>query len=79
MANEIILENFFSQLAEILEVDAINPQEVLADFSTWDSLSILTIAAMADTCFGVSLTTGDIKGAHTAGELADLIASRKSH
>ena len=42
------MENFLNQMAELLEVDSVNPQDEFISFDAWDSLTSLSIIAMAD-------------------------------
>lgn len=71
------MENFYVQLAEILEVDELKPDEILQDFENWDSLTELSVLAMMDANYGVNLTTGDLRQIKTAAELAAAAESRR--
>ncbi len=71
------MNEFYAQLAVILEEDAIGPDDVLRDFEEWDSLSVLSIVALANSKHGVVLGGDDIASVRTAGELAELIARKK--
>lgn len=72
------MNDFYSKMAEILEVDAVNPGDVLAEFPVWDSLSVLSVIAMLDTDYGINVTAMELRNWRTAGELADAVGSRKS-
>ena len=71
------METFLSSLADILDVDAVQPTDVLEDFSEWDSLSILSIIAMADSTYQVNLNAAHVKNVATAGELFQLIQKKQ--
>jgi acyl carrier protein len=71
------MENFESVVAELLEVDAVNPEDELAAFECWDSLTILSIIAVADTNYGVTLSALDVNDAKTIGGLKEMIKMRK--
>jgi len=60
-----------------LQAGDLTPGTELEKLSQWDSLAVLTTIAMADADFGVSLTGEDVRGARTAGELHQLIVSRR--
>ena len=49
------MDDFYQKIAEILEVDAVNASDVLADFPEWDSLSVLSAIAMIGKDYGVNL------------------------
>jgi acyl carrier protein len=37
------MENYLASMAELLEVESVSPNDVLADFDCWDSLTVLSI------------------------------------
>jgi acyl carrier protein len=69
--------DLYPRLAELLEVDAVQPSDVLEAFALWDSLTVLSVLAVLDSAYGVNLTAQDLRAIRTAGELADLVASRR--
>ena len=71
------MDGFYEKIAEILEVDAINASDVLADFPEWDSLSVLSAIAMISADYGVNLTAADLRGVATAQALRDLVVGRR--
>ena len=70
------MENFKSQVALILEVESIDLNDELESFECWDSLTILSILALASETYRVELTVDDIKKSKTVGGLYDLIKSK---
>ena len=52
-------------------------EDVLKDFESWDSLAVLSVLAMADSKYGVSIKADEIRAIVTAGELANLVESKK--
>lgn len=67
-------------LAQKLEVDALDRNAVLADFPEWDSLTVLAFLAAAHAEYGVTVESEEIARIETAGDLEDLIQSkRQSH
>jgi acyl carrier protein len=72
------VEKLYQELADILEVDEVNPSQNFADFETWDSLAALSLVASVRSNFGVVITSEDLARAKTAAGLEALIASRTS-
>jgi len=70
------MEEFYTELAEILEVDEVKREDELEDFENWDSLTILEVASMADEKYGVTIESKEVKGLVTVGDLEDLIKSK---
>jgi acyl carrier protein len=71
------MENFNTEIAEILEVETVKLSQTLESFDCWDSLTILSIIAMADEKYGVILSAADVQNAKTVGGLMDLIKSKQ--
>ena len=68
---------FYDNLAEILEVDEVKPNDRLQDFENWDSLTVLSVLAMIDASFGFNMTATDLQKIETVGKLAAFVASRR--
>ena len=71
------MEDFLEQMAEIMEVDTVNLSDKLASFEAWDSLTTLSIIALADDEYQVSLTNAEIADAKTIEGLHQLIVSKQ--
>ncbi|MCL1669909.1 phosphopantetheine-binding protein [Elizabethkingia ursingii] len=72
------MEDFLEQIAEIMEVDSVNPSDELTSFEAWDSLTTLSIIALADDDYQVSLTNAEINDAKTIEGLYQLILSKQN-
>lgn len=72
------MENFLEQMSEILEVDQVNLADNLTSFEAWDSLATLSIIAMADEEYGVSLVNQEIIDSKTVEGLYNLILSKQN-
>ena len=72
------MDEFYQQLAFILDEPAIKPEDVLADFSEWDSLSVLSVIAMLDAQYSVNINGKELRAFKTAGELANEIIRLKT-
>ncbi len=70
------MEDFYTELAEILEVDEVKREDELEEFENWDSLTILEVASMVDEKYGVTIASKEVKGLITVGDLEDLIRSK---
>ena len=64
-------------MVDILDAETVKPEDVLRDFSEWDSLSVLSVLAMADSNYGVTITPEEIRSVMTAGDLAALIEKKQ--
>jgi acyl carrier protein len=72
------MERFYERLAEVLEEDAIKPDDVLSSFEQWDSLTALSVVAMIEENYAVNLSAEDLAGAGTAGALEAMVAARRA-
>jgi len=68
---------FYQKLAEILDIEEVNPADVLKDFDGWDSLAILSVLALADSKYGVSIKAEEIRSVVTAEDLARLVETKQ--
>jgi acyl carrier protein len=71
------MENFLNQMAELLEVDSVILQDEITAFDAWDSLTSLSIIALVDDEFSVTISAQDILNAKTIEGLYQLIQSKK--
>jgi len=67
----------YRDLARILEVNEVKPGDVLAGFAAWDSLAVLSIIAMLDSEYGVTLHASEVEKEQMAGDLARLVESKR--
>lgn len=72
------MEEFLAEMAEILEEDEVNPADELKSFESWDSLAGLSVVAMADAKFGVSMSSQELNGAETVQALYELITEKQA-
>jgi acyl carrier protein len=71
------MHDIYIQLAEILEADKVEANDILSGFDYWDSLTVLSILAMLDANYGVNLTALDVRAMKSAGELVAAVEMRK--
>ncbi len=67
------MEEFKTKLAEIMELDDLQDNDVLRDFPEWDSLTVLSVISMVYSKYGKSLTADGMKKAVTVRALYDLV------
>lgn len=72
------MDEFLTEMAEILEEDTVSPGDALEDFESWDSLAALSVAALADAQFGVNITAQEIKDATTIEDLYQRIVAKQA-
>jgi len=71
------MENFESQIAELLETDSVNDSDELQSFEAWDSLTSLSIIAFIEENYSISLSGNDLLAAKTVGGLKEMVLLRK--
>jgi acyl carrier protein len=73
-------ENFIANMADALEIDAaeLNNDTVFKDLASWDSLAALSMIAMIDDSYNVSVGGDDLEKAITVQNLRDLLEARMS-
>ena len=72
------MDKFLEQIAEILEEEQINLDDKLLDFDAWDSLAQLSIIALADEEYGVTISAVEIREAGTVEGIKRLIENKKA-
>lgn len=67
-------EHFFCQLAEVLRMtDSIHESDRLQDLEGWDSIGALSVIALVDESYGVTLDVGELWKCQTVGHLMKLV------
>ena len=69
---------FLDELANILDVDAVEAAANLRDYESWDSLAVLSVVALADSKFGFTLTFQDVKELATVADLWTFFEKNKT-
>ena len=72
------MDKFLEQIAEILEEEQVNLSDKLVDFDVWDSLTQLSIIALADEEYGVTISAAEIREAETVEGIKKLIERKKA-
>ncbi|MDN3548720.1 acyl carrier protein [Mucilaginibacter aquaedulcis] len=77
-AIEIFLKKFAEQFDET-ESTVFRPETLFKENEAWDSMTALSVIAMADENYGVILTGDDVRHAKTIQDVFDAITSKMSH
>jgi len=74
------MSEIIDQLAEILNMPAndVTDEKELNSFADWDSLAMLTVAALADSHYGFQIGSRELSEIRTVGELASLVRNHKT-
>lgn len=73
------IQDFIKNLAEQFEevdVKDLTPETKFKEFDEWSSLTSLSIVAMAEDEYGITLKGDDIRNANTVQELFDIAKSK---
>lgn len=72
------LQEFITEFANAIEVDpsSISADTVFKDLDIWDSMFALTIIAMTDEIFGITLTGNDLAKSSSIADLWHVVESR---
>jgi len=63
------MKTIYEKLAELLEVDVVSDEQILEDFESWDSLTVLSIIALASENYNLVLRADEIRELKTVGNL----------
>lgn len=66
-------KDFMLKMKEILDNEDVTVDSVLADIEEWDSLSIITFAAFANSTLGKRVAPAEIRGCATIRDLFALV------
>jgi len=69
------IENFAAQFDDT-PIETFSPETKFRDLDEWDSLTSLSIIAMADEEYGVKLTGEDFRKSNTIEDIYNLVTSR---
>ena len=71
------MEQFKEKLTDILEVSSISDSDVIKDFDSWDSLTLLSLIAVVDAEFNIQINAGSFEEILTIGDLLEYISKNK--
>ncbi|MHC1704342.1 MAG: phosphopantetheine-binding protein [Tenuifilaceae bacterium] len=67
------MDNLKIKLANILEVNDVQDEQILEDFECWDSLTVLSIIALASESYSKEISADQIRESKTIKGLVELI------
>lgn len=67
-------EELLEKIAEILEEETVSETDELESFDEWDSLTTLSLIAMADSDYSVTLSNKKVENFVTVKDVIDYIA-----
>ncbi len=75
----MMTEEFVSNFANAVEVEpgTINESTVFKEIETWDSLCVLSVIAMIDEAYQVTLGGDDIESCKTILDIITLVETRR--
>ncbi len=74
------MEEFIVKFAEIfddIDVSALSADTEFCGLDDWDSIAGLSVIAMADEEYGVTLNADDMRGSRTIGDIFKAIESKR--
>lgn len=71
------MENLKEQLMELLEVEELDTTVKFTDLDEWDSLTSLSIIALLDSDYGITMKHSDIKGFESIDDFCKYVIENK--
>jgi acyl carrier protein len=71
------MEQFKEKLGDIFEVSSISNSDVIKDFDSWDSLTLLSLIAVVDSEFDIQINAIFFEEIITIGDLLEYISKNK--
>lgn len=71
------MKDFLIEMADILEEDEVKESDEFRDFEEWDSLTALSIVALAGDKYKVTITGEELSNLDTIKEIFNLIKEKQ--
>ncbi|MEG2070284.1 MAG: acyl carrier protein [Bacteroidales bacterium] len=71
------MEQLVEQLKELLEVDALDMKAKFVEMEEWDSLASLSIIALLDSDYGMTMNHADIVNFSNIGDFCQFVLEHK--
>jgi acyl carrier protein len=68
------MEHFKQKLVDIFEVSNISESDVIKDFDSWDSLTLLSLIAVVDAEYNIQINASLFEEIITIGDLSHYIS-----
>lgn len=72
------MEKFKEKLVDIFEVSSISDSDVIKDFDSWDSLTLLSLIAVVDAEYNIQINAKLFEEVLTIGDLLEYISNYKN-
>ncbi len=67
------MSKILDEIADILDLEEVNPEQVLADLETWDSLAKISAISLAHEQYKKTITLADLNGIKTVSALVKVL------
>lgn len=71
------MEELIEQLQELLEVEELDLNVKFTDLETWDSLASLSIIALLDSDYGITMKHSEIRDFASISDFCDYVIANK--
>ena len=71
------MEDLIKKIAEILEVEDLDITKQFKDYDEWDSLTSLSVVAMLDSDYNISMTFKEVASFESIEDFCKEVLSRK--
>jgi acyl carrier protein len=71
------MDELFGKLVELFEVESLDPNDNLVDLDVWDSLTQLSIIALAEENYDITVSAAELRDAKTIGGVIGLFENKK--
>jgi len=77
--NNMGIEKFIESLEEVLEVDngSVQGSDVFREYDEWDSITLLSLMAMLEDDYDITIPRNDFEAINTVQELFDYVIKNR--
>lgn len=72
------MQDFKEKLADVFEVSSVSDSDIIKDFESWDSLTLLSLIAIVESEFNLQITASLFDEIKTIGEFLNYISNKAS-
>lgn len=72
------MDEFLKEMADILDEETIAESDLLENFAAWDSLSVLSVIAMADSKYNTQCSAQAVRSQTTVADLYALVSKGRA-
>lgn len=71
------MQELIEQLQDLLEVEELDINKKFTDYDEWDSLASLSVIALLDSDYGITMKHSEIKGFANIGAFCEHVMANK--